>query len=123
MERIKNWIPATIMMAVISVLSSINGPFINSMGLGKQTYQINGHFFLFMILCLTYFKATKNIFYSIMLTLIFGIIDEFHQTFTPFRSAGFFDVFVDALGGLISGILIWKYQHILPKKLKNWLLK
>jgi VanZ family protein len=123
MERIKNWTPAFIVMIVISIASSATGPFINSVGLNNEGYHIGGHFIFFIFLCIAYYKATKNIFHSIMLTLVFGIIDEFHQTFTPFRSASFFDIFVDTAGGLISGILLWKYQHILPKKLKNWLLK
>lgn len=123
MDKINRWVPALIVMVVISVLSSVNGPFIDLLGLNRQTYQINGHFFLFMFLCVTYFKATKNIFYSITLTLIFGIIDEFHQTFTPFRSSSIFDIFVDTAGGLISGGIIWRFQHTLPKRLRNWLLK
>jgi VanZ family protein len=122
MDRIKKWIPAIIVMAIISGVSSVNGPYINSLGLGYEAYHINGHFILFMFLCVAYFKATKNIFNSIMLTLIFGIIDEFHQIFTPFRSSSIFDIFVDTAGGLISGGILWKFQHILPKRLRNWLL-
>jgi hypothetical protein len=121
--RIKAWMPSFIVMIVISILSSINGPFIDSFGLNRQTYQINGHFFLFMLLCAMYFKATKNIFYSIILTLNFGIVDEFHQVFTSFRSSSVFDIFVDIAGGLISGGIIWRFQHILPKRLGNWLLR
>lgn len=121
--RVSKWVPAFIVMAVISALSLTSGTVIHSLGLGNQVYQINGHFFLFILLGATYFKATKNVFHSIMLTLIFGIIDELHQTFTPYRSSSVFDILVDASGGLISGVIIWRFSHILPKRLKNWLLK
>ena len=110
-------------MLVIYILSSVTGPVIDAFGLNKQTYQINAHFFLFILLCVGYYKATKNIFYSVMLCVIYAVIDEFHQTFTPFRSSSTFDILVDVSGALISGGLIWRFQHILPKKLKDWLLK
>ena len=35
--------------------------------------------------------------------------------------ASIFDIIVDSLGALLAGILLWKLQHILPKKLSNWL--
>lgn len=122
-DGIKKWLPSIVVMTVISAVSSIHGSVIDALGLKKEIIQINGHFILFMFLCVTYYKATKNLFYSIILTLIFGIIDELHQMFTPFRSSSAFDIFVDAAGGLISGGLIWRFQQNLPKKLKNWLLK
>ncbi len=123
MDKIKKWIPAFIVMGVISGISSLSGPAITSLGLGSEAYHINGHFIMFVFLCFAYFKATKNIFHSIMLTFIFAIIDEFHQTFTPFRSSSFFDICVDTIGGLISGGILWKFQRILPRRLRDWLLK
>ena len=122
-QAVKKWIPSIIVMAVIFGLSSITGPVINAAGLNKQVYQVNAHFFLFVILCFTYYKATKNIFNSILLTIIYAVLDETHQIFTLFRSSSTFDIFVDTIAALISGGMLWKYQHILPKKLRNWLEK
>ncbi len=109
-------------MLVIFAVSSMPGKLVNSMGLGKESYHINGHFFLFFLLCFTYFKATKSIWKSILFTIIYGIADELHQMFIPLRSVSMFDVFVDALGGALAGLIIWKSQVILPTKLKNWLM-
>jgi hypothetical protein len=101
--KIKNWLPSVIVMAVIFSLSSVAGPTIDKFGLNKEPYQINAHFFLFMFLCAAYYKATKNIFYSVILTFIYAILDETHQMFTPFRSSSIFDILVDSMGALISG--------------------
>jgi VanZ family protein len=107
-------------MLVIFIISSVPGKIINDSGLGKESYHINGHFVLFLVLSLTYYKATKNIVRSILFCILYGIFDEFHQNFTPLRSVSMFDIYVDTLGAFIGGLLLWKI-HILPDSLKNWL--
>ena len=81
-----------------------------------------GHVIMFMILCISYFKATKNIPLSILLSFFYAVFDEYHQSFTAERSSSFSDVFVDVLGASVSGIFLWKVLPNLPKKLKNLLL-
>jgi VanZ family protein len=118
-----NWLPAIGIMGIIFALSSVKGVTINEIGLGKESYHINGHFVLFVGLCFAYYKATKNILLSVLFTIAYGISDEIHQKFTPGRSSSSFDIFVDSTGAVISGIVLWKLQPYLPKKLKNWLNK
>ncbi len=122
MKNLKNWIPAFIIMAIIFGISAVPGKTINQAGLGRESYHIGGHFILFVFLCFAYFKATKNILLSFVLTVLYGISDEFHQTFTPNRSSGMFDIIVNSCGALLSSILIWKLNYLIPKKLRNWLL-
>lgn len=117
----KKWLPSIIIMLVIFILSSVKGQVINDLGLGKEQLQISAHSILFFILCFTYFKSTKNILLSIILTMIYGVFDEFHQRFTPYRSSSLFDIYVDSLGALFAGVILWRLQYLLPKKLKNWL--
>ncbi len=109
-------------MFLIFLLSSTPGEAINSAGLDNEILHINGHFLMFLLLSIMYFKATKKIFYAIFLTFLYGIFDEIHQVFTPMRSAGVFDVFVDTLGGILGGVIIWKGLSHLPNKLKSWLM-
>ncbi|OGC78232.1 hypothetical protein A2619_02715 [candidate division WWE3 bacterium RIFOXYD1_FULL_39_9] len=116
------WLPALVVMAIIFAVSSVPGQLVNSVGLGKESYHINGHFFLFFALYVAYFKATGSLVKSLVLTIAYGLFDEFHQSFIPLRSPSLFDILVDTAGGLLAGIMIWKLQPILPKKLKNWLL-
>ena len=43
---------------------------------------------------------------SILIVVIFGCTDEFHQWFTPLRHTDGWDVLADALGGII-GVSVW----------------
>ena len=53
---------------------------------------------------------------SILLTGLFGISDEFHQQYTPYRNADIWDALVDMAGGTLGvclyGILSTKYPGI-----------
>ena len=122
MTKYHRWIPSLVIMLVIFVSSSIPGQTINAIGLGKEAYHVNGHFILFLILCFANYKATKNILVSILFTILYAFADEFHQTLTPFRSASFFDIYIDTFAAFIAGVILWKLQHILPKKLVTWLI-
>lgn len=123
MRQYRKWIPSFLVMLVIFTVSSVPGQAINALGLGKESYHINGHFILFFILCLTYYKALKDIPLSIVLTGVYSFFDEFHQKYTPFRSSSFFDIYVDIAAAVVAGVILWKFQCILPKKLVTWLTK
>lgn len=123
MKKILNLVPALVIMGLIFALSSIPGKIISSTVVGNEQAEISGHFILFMVLCIAYYKATKNIFLSIFLTIAYAVFDELHQIFTPGRSSSLFDVGVDSFGALISGLFLWKLLPILPKKLRNLLVK
>ncbi|MBW6441536.1 VanZ family protein [Patescibacteria group bacterium] len=123
MKKLINWIPALVVMTVIFILSSQPGEVVNSTFARTENVQKLGHLILFSILCLSYFKATKSIKISILLTLFYAIFDEFRQSFTPGRSSSISDIFVDMIGASISGIILWKILPNLPEKLKNLLLK
>ena len=117
-----NWIPALIMMTVIFLSSSTKGTTINETAFNTETYHIIGHLVLFFFLCISFYKATKNVIYSILLSVFYALFDEFHQKYTLGRSPSFFDIKVDIIGAVMAGAFLWKLQHLLPKKLKNWLL-
>ncbi len=116
------WLPAIIMCSVIFAISSIHGTTVNSIGLGRESYHINGHFVLYMLLCISFYKATKNYWSSTLLSGVYAISDEFHQTFVPGRSWENFDLLVDSLGIVLAVFIIWKITHIQSNKLKTWLL-
>lgn len=121
MQRFKNWIPALIVMALIFLLSAIEGPVIDQTGLGKESYHLNGHFIVYFLLGLAFYKATKDLILSVELALLYGTLDEIHQIMVPGRSWETVDMLVDLSGAGIANILIWK--NLLPQKLRNWLEK
>ncbi len=123
MKKLTNWLPAIIVMSIIFFLSSLPGETVDSTIARNNSIQMTGHFFLFMFLCVSYFKVTKNIVLSILLTLLYAIFDEIHQLFTPARSSSLNDIVVDMMGASISGFFLWKILPNLPKKLKNLLIK
>jgi len=122
-KKLTKWLPAILIMGIIFALSSVKGVTINEIGLGKESYHINGHFILFVLLCFAYFRATKNIILSVVLTMCYGVLDELHQLYTPGRSSSTFDIFVDSTGAVLTGLFLWKLQPYLPKKLRTWLNK
>jgi len=122
-KNIKNWIPALVVMVIIFTLSSAPGDVVDSTVAKYESVQVIGHFILFMVLCLTYFKATKNILLSLLLSVLYAFFDEFRQSFTLNRSSSLKDIFTDTSGALISCIFLWKLLPKTPKKLKDWLLK
>lgn len=77
------------------------------------------HGIAFLILAYFFARALKNTYNKItarqlvIITLLFGMMygvsDEFHQVFTPNRTASGFDVFVDSIGTFIGG-LIWRLR-------------
>lgn len=122
MRNLLRWVPSIVIMLVIFTLSSVPGDTVNSTVARDGHVQMVGHFFLFMFLCLSYFKATKSIKTSLVLTFSYACFDEFRQYFTPDRSSSFSDIFVDMIGASISAIFLWKKLPNLPKKLKSLLL-
>ena len=112
-----------IMMVVIFVASSFNGQQVVDYGFESNNLRIGGHFILFMFLCVSFYKATKSIYKSVVYTVFYAFLDEFHQRFVPLRSSSMFDIYVDTLGALISGVFLWKLLPLLPSKLKSLLQK
>ncbi|MBN1162913.1 VanZ family protein [Patescibacteria group bacterium] len=123
MKSCKRWIPALIVMCVIFLFSSMPGDTVDAVGLGKESYHINGHFLLFFLLMFSFYKAVKNTGISMLYTFAYAVFDEIHQIFVPGRSVQIFDIIVDLSGGLFAGLILWKLQHKIPRRLINWLQK
>lgn len=122
-KYLKIWVYPVIVMIIIFLLSSLPGYFINNSGLGNNNLHISGHSLLFFILCFSFYKSTKNIGKSIILSVLYGLLDEIHQKYTPMRSSSLFDLYTDTIGAVFAGFILWKSSLILPKKLNNWLKK
>ena len=88
------------------------------------------HFSEFGLLCLTIcwslssarigIKGIYKIILAIGITSLYGISDEFHQSFTPGREPKIRDVFFDTIGSFGSIYLVWKFLPKAPEKLKGW---
>ena len=45
-----------------------------------------------------------------LLILVYGLLDEYHQSFVPSRTASLYDSAIDVIGGLL-GLLLFAYFH------------
>lgn len=121
MITVKRWLPALLLCTLIFVSSSLPGATVSAVRSVDISAHKFTHFVLYSLLCLCFYRATKNIFVSVLLTFLYGISDEFHQLFVPTRSGSYIDVFVDLFGGIFGGIVLWRFYANLPKKLRTWL--
>jgi len=70
---------------------------------------------------------------SVCLVVAYALLDEYHQSFVPSRTASIFDSLIDTIGGLVALFVIWlrpetkhssnsfvsAYNHGDPKNLSN----
>ncbi|MCM8796361.1 MAG: VanZ family protein [Candidatus Omnitrophica bacterium] len=106
----KSWLIVIMWMAVIFCFSSVPGKNTPSI---FPFQDIVFHFFIYAFLGLSFVCALKNSFprislpIGITLTVLFGFLygisDEWHQSFVPGRTVSVFDVLVDTLGSLAAG--------------------
>jgi VanZ family protein len=107
-------IPAVLVMAGIFILSSLPGDdlLLNSFNLNDKVKHFIAYFVLGITLCIWISRKSwfaKPFFWSIFLVVlctVFGILDEFHQSFVPGRSGNDFgDLTADFIGGFVSVFL------------------
>lgn len=56
---------------------------------------------------------------SLAVVLVYGLTDEYHQSFTPGREPKVRDVVIDGGGGALAWLGIWKYLPKAPARLRN----
>lgn len=125
---LKLWLPPIIWAAVIFLFSSY--PTVATTEIKWQDFIVKKtfHIFEYAVFTMLFFRALKESgvekkkagIYSIAAALLYGITDEFHQSFTPGRDSKARDVVFDTIGGLLAIYVIWKQLPKAPKKLRNW---
>jgi VanZ family protein len=49
---------------------------------------------------------------SLSVVAVYALVDEYHQSFVPSRTASIFDSLIDISGGLVAlGIINWRYRR------------
>jgi len=116
---LKYWLPVYIYAGVIFYISSVPGP-LPRVGIPffDKLFHI-GEYALFGLLCC---RALRNSspqllienfkIFGIIIVILFGILDEYHQAFIPGRDFSIFDIFSDAIGGLIGVFIYGRYNSI-----------
>lgn len=47
----------------------------------------------------------------LLLVMLIGLADEYHQLFVPLRQPGWGDALADLMGGLAGLLLVWQYRR------------
>lgn len=117
MRKWIRWGPAIAWMAVIFYLSSQTGgelnslfPILHQMFPGMNSFNW-GHFVAYFILYLTFYWAIGNNgwrrkAYCILLCVLYGLTDEFHQQFVDERTPDILDLRNDTIGATLSMVFV-----------------
>lgn len=75
-----------------------------------------GEYAIFAILASRSFRnSSRKAFFenfkilAVLISIIYGISDEFHQAFIPERDCNFFDVLSDSIGGILGVFIYGRY--------------
>jgi VanZ family protein len=110
MRRVLLWAPPLFYMALIFYSSSQSDPAPAITGLVWDKLL---HSTGYALLAILYGRAlrgegigvTLTLVAAILLTSIYGASDEFHQSFTPMRTADVRDWLADSIGGVVGAIV------------------
>lgn len=96
---------------LIFLLSSVPGKNIPS---SVSPYSLLLHFTLYFFYGLVIFLFFRNLFFSSIFGILYGLSDEIHQYFVPGRSCDPVDFLVDSIAVLVSMAIVcgWKRLSI-----------
>lgn len=55
-------------------------------------------------------KPKRVLWFTVLFSVLYGISDEFHQSFIPGRSSSFFDVLADCAGATLTAALWFRWR-------------
>lgn len=124
---VKFWLPAVLWAVVIFSFSSL--PTLKTSEIYWQDFIIKklAHLTEYAVLAVLLYRALKSSgvekkkagYWAILITLFYGITDEFHQNFTPGREPKIRDVVIDTIGGGLGIYLIWNLLPKLPLRVRE----
>jgi VanZ family protein len=112
---LRAWAPALLWSSVIFALSTVPG---NKLPPLPQWWNADKlvHGLVYAVLGALCWRAVRatvvrgrghlvQVWAAVTCTAVYGITDELHQAFTPFRSPDPLDVIADAVGGLVGALV------------------
>jgi VanZ family protein len=110
---VPRWFPALVIMLVIFAFSSQPSYSLPSFSGWDTLAKKGGHFTGYGLLALAYLHAfkydQKRIRLAWLLSILYAVTDEFHQSFVPGRNASIYDVLIfDNLGAVFA---LWLYSR------------
>lgn len=82
-----------------------------------------GHFLAYAVLAGLAYRVTaetrRPFVWAMVITAIYAVSDEFHQTFVNDRSGNLMDVLLDCAGGATALYLIWRSRRSVGEPIKE----
>lgn len=96
------WLPMLAWMALIVYVSHQPSADIPQFGTWDLLVKKGSHFGAYFILAWLARFALGRWDWALLLTAVYAVSDEYHQTFIPGRDGNLLDVLIDTLGGLVA---------------------
>ena len=132
MKKLAYWIPSVIIATVIFLFSSRQRISVSDEYVYNFVFFKSLHILEYGVFCFFNYRAVLNTVtaskkragvISLILTIVYAVSDEYHQTFVPSREGKLRDVGFDTIGALLTVIFIWNLLPKMPKKLIDWATK
>lgn len=126
------WLPVLFWMGLIFFLSSFHKLQASQIGWQDFVTRKLAHFLEYAILAVLFYRLIKNstpfslkkcFFLALVLTVLYALSDEFHQTRVNGRTGRFFDIGVDSFGALGGLSFIKEVVRRLPKNYQDFFKK
>ena len=124
---IRFWLPVVLWAAVIFTFSTWPTKKSSEFYLWDFIVKKTAHVVEYGIFTILIYRALKAsgvnkleaAVYAVILAIMYGMSDEFHQSFTPGREPKVRDVVIDSFGSMISMYLVLKILPKAPEKIKE----
>ena len=132
MKFLKNqiiyWFPVYLYLIIIFYFSSLPNAFVFTPSSLKPIFMDVSHMIYhiieYMVLCFLFYRALLNSNYkhptslAVLLSIFYGITDEFHQLFVPFRIFSLLDILANTFGIIsVQSILYIRRYFFKSKKI------
>lgn len=115
------WGPAALLMVAIFVFSSLPSDEIPSFGTADLLAKKGGHFIGYAALAVSYWWGfqlhRRAIKHAWLLSVLYALTDEFHQSFVPGRGPLLLDVAIDSVGAFFGLLFFSVFARSLFSKL------
>jgi VanZ family protein len=106
------WGPAVVVMAIIFVASNTPSRELPTLGVWDFFFKKGSHMLGYGLLAAAYVHGLSGsyrlswrlLFAACGLAFLYAMTDEFHQLFTPGRTASFSDVLIDTCGAMLGAV-------------------
>ena len=114
------WLPAVAWAALIYFISAQPEEAFERLGLTGLLLSVGGHlvvYFVLMVLLVVALRYSSSLSpnhvyrVAFLLIVLYGLSDEYHQSFVPGRTATIVDWLVDLIGAGAAWIILVRWEH------------